>query len=164
MFLKENLTVMPRVWMSYKPFVDSSDESTIKTLSDSTFNYREAVIVDRDPELKIDTIPGKNKVQITGYELNKISISAETDKNGMLVLSEIFYPSWKVYVDGIEKPILRCDYSLRAVAIEKGKHQVIFEYVDKDFKTGSILCLSGLGIVLIGLGFTFRNKTKKAAI
>jgi hypothetical protein len=164
MSMYENENYMPRLWMSYKPIVESSDENTIKILLDSTFNYREIVTVDKSPEIVTDTVPAKNKLSITGYELNKIQISAESEKNGILVLSEVSYPAWKVYVDGVEKPILRCDYSLRGVAIEKGNHKVVFEYVDEDYKRGMVLSLSGLGIIIIGFVYSFIRKKNKAAI
>ena len=160
--LNEKHFYMPRAWMSYKPIVVNNDDEIIKIMSDSTFNYKECVVIEKSPELSIDTVPGNNNVKITNYDLNKITISVETDKNGILVLSEVFYPAWKVYVDGVEKPILRCDYSLRGVAVEKGKHVVKFSYEDKDFKLGLVLSISGLGFVIVILVFN-RFKKEKAA-
>lgn len=160
--LNEKQFYMPRAWMSYKPIVVNNDDEIIKIMSDSTFNYKECVVIEKSPELSIDTVPGNNNVKITNYDLNKITISVETDKNGILVLSEVFYPAWKVYVDGVEKPILRCDYSLRGVEVEKGKHVVKFSYEDKDFKLGLVLSISGLGFVIVILVFN-RFKKEKAA-
>ena len=73
-----------------------------------------------------------------------------------MVLSEVYYPNWKVFVDGIEKPMLRCHYSLRGVALEKGNHTVVFKYVDKDFQLGAVITLFVLAIVIGGLILTRR--------
>ena len=93
---------------------------------------------------------------IKSYEVNEITILAGTTENGILVLSEVYYPNWKVFVDGVEKPILRCDYSLRGVALEKGNHTVVFKYVDKDFQIGTFITLFALAIVIGGFIISFR--------
>ena len=73
-----------------------------------------------------------------------------TKENGILVLSEVYYPNWKVFVDGVEKPMLRCYHSLRGVAIEKGIHIVTFKYVDKDFQIGAVISLFAIAIIVGG--------------
>jgi len=158
-----NETYMPRAWMSYKPIICLSDSEIIKTMTDSNFNYRETVVLESQIDFPQDTVPGKNVVKITNYELNRIELAVETEKTGILVLSEVHYPAWKVYVDGIESPLLRSNYSLRAVLVQKGAHKIVFEYKDSDYQFGAILSLSGLGIVFIGLGALRIRKNKKAA-
>jgi uncharacterized membrane protein YfhO len=91
-----------------------------------------------------------NQIMIKSYEINEITLSVEATENGILVLSEVYYPNWKVFVDGVEKPMLKCDYSLRGVAIEKGNHIVVFKYVDKDFQLGAVITLFALAIVIGG--------------
>jgi len=98
--------------------------------------------------------------QIKSYDINEITLSVETSENGILVLSEVYYPNWKVFVNDVEKPMLRCDYSLRGVAIEKGNHTVVFKYIDKDFQLGAVITLFALAIVIGGF-IADRYKTKK---
>jgi uncharacterized membrane protein YfhO len=100
------------------------------------------------------------QIMIKSYEINEITLLVNTTENGILVLSEVYYPNWKVFVDDVEKPMLRCDYSLRGVAIEKGKHTVVFKYVDKDFQLGAIITFFALAIVIGGFVID-RYKTKK---
>jgi uncharacterized membrane protein YfhO len=94
------------------------------------------------------------------YDINEITLSVETSENGILVLSEVYYPNWKIFVDGVEKPMLRCDYSLRGIALEKGNHAVVFKYVDKDFQLGATITLFALAIVMGGF-IIDRYKIKK---
>ena len=102
----------------------------------------------------------RNQIKLKSYGINEIILSVETSENGILVLSEVYYPNWKVFVDGVEKPMLRCDYSLRGVALEKGSHIVIFKYVDKYFQLGAVITLFGLAIVVGGF-ILATYKTKK---
>jgi hypothetical protein len=147
-----NKSCMPRAWMSYYPIVESSLEKVARILEDSTFNIRRKVIIDQEPEIPIDTNNniGKHKINIVSYQINEIIILVETNENGILVLSEVYYPNWKVFVDDVEKPMLRADYSLRGVALEKGNNIVVFKYVDKDFQLGAIISLFALVMVVGG--------------
>jgi uncharacterized membrane protein YfhO len=144
---------MPRAWMSYYPIGESSLENVSRILEDATFDIRTKVIIDREPEIFIDTSSvniDKYQMAITPYEINEITLSIETSENGMLVLSEVYYPNWKVFVDGVEKPMLRCFHSLRGVALEKGNHTVVFKYVDKDFQLGTAITLFALAMIVCG--------------
>jgi hypothetical protein len=147
-----NKSYMPRVWMSYYPIVENSLEEVSKILEDTTFDIRTKVIIDQEPEIPIDTNNniGKHKINIVSYQINEIILLVETNENGILVLSEVYYPNWKVFVDDVEKPMLRADYSLRGVALQKGNNIVVFKYVDKDFQIGAIISLFTLAMVVGG--------------
>ena len=47
---------------------------------------------------------------------------------GLLVLSEIAYPGWHVWVDGNSQPVVPYDGLLRAVQLPAGEHQVLFTF------------------------------------
>jgi uncharacterized membrane protein YfhO len=122
-------------------------------LEDPTLDIEIKVIIDREPEVSIDTNSANTvnyHIMVESYDINEITLSVETTENGILVLSEVYYPNWKVFVDGVEKTMLRCDYSLRGVALEKGNHTVVFKYVDKDFQIGAVITLFALAIIIGG--------------
>jgi uncharacterized membrane protein YfhO len=143
---------MPRAWISYYPIVESSLERTAEILEDTMFDIKTKVIIDQEPEIFIDTNSvnnSNNQIMFKSYDINEITLSVEMRENGILVLSEVYYPNWKVFVDGLEKSMLKCDYSLRGVALEKGSHTVVFKYVDKDFQLGAIITLFALAIIIV---------------
>ena len=39
------------------------------------------------------------------------------DAPGLLVLSEVYYPAWKAYVDDLPVPLLAANHALRAVPV-----------------------------------------------
>lgn len=55
-------------------------------------------------------------------------IEIQAQGPGLLVLSEIAYPGWRVRVDGIPQPLEVVDSLLRGVRLLSGEHQVLFEY------------------------------------
>jgi len=159
---EQNKNYMPRTWVSYYPIIEPSLGNVAKILEDSTFDIRRKVIIDQEPNIFIDTntlIVDDYKSDIISYKINEITLSVTTTQNGILVLSEVYYPNWKVFVDDVEKPMLRADYSLRAVVIEKGTHTVIFKYVDKDFQLGAIITLFALAMVIGGFVISGYKKT-----
>ena len=95
--------------------------------------------------------------RITAYEDNRIELDADTPTDGILVLSEVYYPGWKAYVDGSATEVMRADYNLRGIAVTGGTHHVVFVFSPPPFVTGAwisaagvIVCLAGMGIPLVG--------------
>jgi hypothetical protein len=55
-------------------------------------------------------------------------IEIQAQGPGLLVLSEIAYPGWRVRVDGVPQPLEIVDGLFRAVRLLPGWHEVVFEY------------------------------------
>lgn len=64
--------------------------------------------------------------EITQYSPNAVGVTAAGP--GILVLSEIAYPGWKVFVDGDRKEMVRPYALLRGVEIGPGNHQIRFTF------------------------------------
>jgi len=72
--------------------------------------------------------PVSGRVAISEYGLNHVRLVAESDAPALLVLHDILYPGWEVYVDGERKPLLRANLLFRGVEIGPGHHEILFEY------------------------------------
>ncbi|MBO5593531.1 MAG: YfhO family protein, partial [Prevotella sp.] len=70
-------------------------------------------------------------VTITSYEPNRLTYEVSSDKGGVLVFSEIYYPGWEAKVDGQPVELGRVDYILRALNIQPGKHEVELSFFPK---------------------------------
>jgi hypothetical protein len=141
--LVENPTSLPRARMFYRAAVLPNDSAVRQYLRSANFRHQSEIVLTGQPALALpaDTVPVNNTVAITNYQNNKIELSVSTGKNGILWLSEIWYPAWKVMVDGKERKILRADYSFMAVALEKGEHRISFVYSSKAFSRGALISL-----------------------
>jgi uncharacterized membrane protein YfhO len=64
------------------------------------------------------------------------------------VLADSYYPGWEARVDGRTRPLLVADYVLRAVALERGEHEVEFVFRPRSFRWGAVLS----SLALLGLG------------
>ena len=114
---------------------------------------REAVIFDAQAaEGTAAEYPGaaEGSIVLKEYSPNRLSYDVTAAAKGLAVFSEIYYPAgWKAYIDGEEVPILRADYTLRALLIDEGDHEVEFVYDPGSFTLGKNISLaSSLAIIL----------------
>jgi uncharacterized membrane protein YfhO len=66
------------------------------------------------------------KSEIINYSENKVIIKTSNEGEGFLILTDTYYPTWHVKIDGKESRIYLTDFSFRGVIIPKGKHEVVF--------------------------------------
>ena len=82
----------------------------------------------------------------------------------LAVFSEVYYKTWKAYIDGEEVTPVRANYILRALPIPAGEHTIEFKCVDelmiKSHKWSTYMSIL-VAIVILGLaGFGIYRKTK----
>ena len=83
-----------------------------------------------------------------------VSITTDTKKTGLLFLSDNYYPGWQATVDNHSVPIIKADYSFRAVEVPAGKHTITFSYRPMSLYIGAFITL----ISAIVLGFVVKKK------
>jgi len=104
-----------------------------------------------------DRVRGNREVEFISESNNKLSLKVEAETESILVLSDTYYPGWKVFVNGKEEKILRANYNFRAVPLSKGVHQVEFRYDPVSFKLGAGLTVVGI-ISCIIIGWSSRRR------
>ncbi len=171
MRLEPNPGYIPRAKMYYDVKVYKDEEQLKKYMSSQEFDYRKTLVIEKDiPDSQFPVLDSNSlvnsDVKMTNYSLNRIEFDVNTSENGMLYLSEVYYPAWKAYIDGKETEIYRADYCMRAIYISKGNHKVVFEYDSDIVKSGSKISFAFTGIWIIGLAVSiirYRKGNLKAA-
>ncbi|WP_424493429.1 YfhO family protein [Salinimicrobium sp. GXAS 041] len=102
-------------------------------------------------------------IELVNYEPNEILYRYSAKEEQLAVFSEIYYPhGWQAYIDGEPAPHFRANYTLRAMVLPAGEHEVTFSFEPEVVETGSSIALVSsllLGILLIGgIVFSYRNK------
>ena len=100
-------------------------------------------------------------VNIKAYEPNQLTYEVNSDKGGVVVFSEIYYPGWTATVDGVEQPLGRVDYVLRALQVKPGKHEVVLSFFPKSIdrtETVAYVAYVGLLLILLSLGWSFLRR------
>ncbi|OGG26568.1 hypothetical protein A2960_03740 [Candidatus Gottesmanbacteria bacterium RIFCSPLOWO2_01_FULL_39_12b] len=93
------------------------------------------------------------QVKIVDYAANKIDLEVNTTCNSFLSSSEVFYPGWKVRLDGQASDIYLSNTAFRSIYVPKGKHKVEFYYFPLIYYLGGGITL----ITSLILGIYFRK-------
>ncbi|QDV53027.1 YfhO family protein [Gimesia fumaroli] len=94
---------------------------------------------------------------IKTYRANEIVIEADTPTEDTLILTDLYYPGWKVYVDGQPAEGELIEGMYRGVKVPAGKHEVIWTYQSGWFLIGGIISCVTLLIIMTTAHFRFWN-------
>ena len=162
--IAEHPTAFPRAFFVYGFKVAHGEHELTTLLQNPEFDHRRLAVLEKDPGF---TLPDPQQqpawnTRITDYRNNRIVLEAETAENGLLVVSEIFFPGWRATVDGEETEVFRADYSLRGLFVPAGTHVVELNYAPSSFARGSLITLGALLLCAGGGGISwFRSKKGK---
>jgi hypothetical protein len=91
-------------------------------------------------------------VRLQDYSPKKLVYEVETNQNGLLIFSEIYYPEgWKAFIDDKEVNIIRANYILRALEVPVGKHKIEFRFEPKSYQIGNSVTAASSWLVLLFL-------------
>ena len=95
--------------------------------------------------------PGSpGEVLFLADEPDRVTLRVRAAEAGPLVLSDAYYPGWRVTVDGVPTPIYRANFFFRAVCVPAGEHIVEFTFRQRAFSLGlALTTLTGIGTVLL---------------
>ena len=136
-----------------EPFLDAVQEGVI--------DVAQVVHLDRKPDPLPQEGPGELPVPVFVRDgLDEVALRVTTPTPALLLLADMMAPGWSVEVDGEPAEILTADLVLRAVALDRGDHDVVFRYRDPSVQTGLILTLVGLAVLagLFALPFVLERR------
>jgi hypothetical protein len=82
-------------------------------------------------------------VTISRYEPQRVELIADLDRPGLVILADVYYPGWKLTIDGVPAPIYRTNRMMRGAAVRGGRHLLVYTYDPASFRIGGILSLTG---------------------
>jgi hypothetical protein len=148
LIILENKTVMSRVVLYDKFYVEPDDlkaqEKMVKEL-----NFHDEVVINQLPSLTYHKISFDDTADIIEYSPNTVKIHTKTANPTILMLTDTFYPGWKVYLDNKESPLLVADGVYRAVEVPVGFHEIVFKYEPISFKLGLFTSIISVFILIL---------------
>jgi len=165
-----NKGVLPRAFIVHRIKVVHSEHQSLNEIFKTDFEPKLCAVLEEPVEeyvrRSMPYIPyqkriskiGTDKVKISKYLPNQVIINAQLSSNGILVLSDTYYPGWKVYIDGKMGRIYKTNYLVRGVFLTQGRHQVKFVYDPWTFKLGAWITITTL-LATLGAIVFMCNKT-----
>lgn len=122
-----NLNAFPRAFFVKNVIQAGNKYQAISLMFNPKVNLRRSAIVEDTDDFTNEDFFTQGTVEIVSYTENKIVLSTKNRGKGFLILTDTYYPTWKVTVDGKEQEIYRTDYNFRGVVVPKGNHTVEFK-------------------------------------
>jgi hypothetical protein len=155
----ENPAPLPRAYVAADAVPVASGREALDAIARSSFDPRRSVVIEglgavlererSDPT----AAPPITRARIRSYRASEVVVEANAARDGYLVLTDTFYPGWKVSVDGRPGRIYPANYLFRAVPLEAGHHRVRFRYDPPAFKIGAAVTLMSLCGIAIYASF-----------
>jgi hypothetical protein len=158
----------PRAWFVHKVVVAPSSDAVFRELSDPAINLHDTAVLDaplpHGLDATLDGQPGgAESIIFRSYEADRMSMDVKTDKAGLMVLSEIYYPGWRARVNGKLAAIYQVDGALRGIPAPQGSSRIELEYVPVSFYLGGSITLFTVICVLAGLVLSWKEGRRSAS-
>lgn len=131
-----------------------------------TINLRHEAVADKKfADVLGNSVPqdSMSVVTLKDYKPNALTYEVSSEKGGVVVFSEVYYPGWTATVDGKNAELGRVDYILRALRVEPGKHSVVLEFKPKSITTTETIAYVSYALLLLAIagGVFFETRRKK---
>lgn len=103
-------------------------------------------------------------IRLTSYEPNRLVYESNSNKDGVAVFSEIYYPGWHVTIDGQPVEIGRADYVLRVMNIPAGKHTIEMNFDPQSLHITEGVAYGALVLLVLGVVALVWTKRKKKTV
>ena len=155
-----NPNAMGNAWFvnEYK-LVNNADEeiAAINTLDPHT-----TAVVDKRFESELSglkiTPDSTATIELVSYKPDVLTYKTKAVSEQLAVLSEIYFSNgWQAYVDGKEVPHFRADWTLRAMRVPAGEHEIVFKFEPQGYyNSRHVATASSAVLVLLLIGIIIR--------
>jgi hypothetical protein len=168
--LYENLNTLPRAFFAREIINVGSPVESLDKLRSLGFNPAiQTVVEDNENSTPLSTrgvdsnAPDETPAAtIVADTRNSVLIETDNVRDGLLVLSDNFYPGWSAAVDGTPARILRANHTMRAIRVPAGRHLISFVFMPTAFFLSLYVSLSAGALTLSLLGvLVLRNKRRR---
>lgn len=89
-------------------------------------------------------------IELTEYKPNLLKYKSSAKTEQLAVMSEIYYQNgWEAYVDGKETPVYCADWTLRAIRVPAGEHEIEFKFVPHKYNTARTVASISTAVLLL---------------
>lgn len=126
-YLYKNSNIFPRAFFVEEVVQVKSSQKVMDTMYKLQQKLKTIAVVQDDIKVSTEQLEFNETVEIKTYKPNMITLNTYSKVKRLLILSNIYYPSWKVTIDGKTSNLLEVDFLLQGVIVPKGNHIVEFK-------------------------------------
>lgn len=151
----ENENVLPRAFFVNRVIKTQDPNEELAKLVDGSFNFK---LTATSSDFEFQNQNNQTEVQVESYHDQSIKLRTTSEKDAPLVLSNVYYPGWKVFIDGQKAQLLKVNYMFQSVLVPRGSHQVEFKFQPQSFYNGLYLSAAGIVLTIIFLFLLWKTK------
>lgn len=147
----ENRDAFPRAFVVARSIAVGSGGEAQERLLRGPFDPRREVLLEGGPSSAASAVRASSDLvpaTVSDDNWRGVTVEAVAPEGGFLVLTDPYFPGWRVFVDGEESEIHRANYLFRAVALTPGSHTLRFAFDPESFRTGAVLSQTGVALAL----------------
>lgn len=95
---------------------------------------------------------------IERYRTGRVEATCTSPARGLAVFVEQWAPGWEASVDGATAPVVRANFTCRAVPLAAGTHRIVLRYVPPGLFAGALVSLVS---ALIGIGVVLATRKRR---
>ncbi|MDR0795951.1 MAG: hypothetical protein LBE79_07885 [Tannerella sp.] len=167
-----NENALGNVWFVKQVHWVNSPDEEIAALKD--FDPSQIAVIDAEwkekvpnwEKLQFSETDSVASIQLKDYiNPGYLVYESSSTQRRLAVFSEVFYKTWKAYIDGLEVPLIRVNYILRGLEVPAGNHTIELKCTDEIYLQGAKISLIAsiiAGLVLLSLfGYGIRRIIRK---
>jgi hypothetical protein len=135
-----NTLALPRAWLVYDTEAVGGYDEAWRRVQEPAFAPERTAVVENGPRLNGQ---GSGGVEVVGYAPNELRFTIHSDAPALFVLSDVYYPGWHAYLDGVSVPLYRADVTFRGVAVQAGTHELRMRFWPGSLQRGLLLVAAG---------------------
>jgi hypothetical protein len=149
-WIYENPNALPRAYVVHRAEIAGGQDALERLVASDLNPWTTAILEEplaaaEAAALTDAPLRSSSAARIVRYRPHRVEVGVEMTDPGVLILSDAYYPGWKVTVDGQPAQLLRANYALRGVYLQTGNHQVVFRFAPRSLQ----LALLSTGISLV---------------
>ncbi|HZQ07211.1 MAG TPA: YfhO family protein [Anaerolineae bacterium] len=160
----ERQNSLPRAWLVGESMVEADDARALQRIASPQFDPLQQAVVSLPVPFTLDARAVQGNVVVTQYAAERLAMDVNAPADGLLVVSENFYPGWRATVDGEAVDILRADVTLRAIPIRAGQHHGEMWYDPLSFKVGAGISVITILACMVALGYFSINRRERRVL
>jgi len=147
----QNDNALPRVYLVDRYLVIEDRKEIYPLVAGGSDKLRRIVYLEEEPEIEIpiDSLD-TDSTWIIDYQPDTVVLGLQVASNKLLVLTDNWYDSWQVYLDGRPAKVMRAYGSFRAVAVPAGTTGAMFVYKSERYRLGKLVTVLTI-IYLLGV-------------
>ncbi|HLM99880.1 MAG TPA: hypothetical protein VK335_11385 [Bryobacteraceae bacterium] len=140
----ESPGVFPRVWTVHQAFAIASESQISPAYYSPPFDpRRQAFFLGEAP--KLSACAGEDHATLVRTDFNRVIIQAAMQCQGMVILSDNWFPGWYAKVDSQPARIWEADTAIRGVEVPAGTHRIEMRYRPVSVRLGAWMLVLSLG-------------------